>query len=320
MEKMGANSRTVYSQRRIIMAQHDLQYLTLAKQVMETGTFKSDRTGTGTKSIFDATMRFDLSDGTIPLLTTKKMHWNSIIHELLWFLSGDTNIANLNKNGVRIWNEWASDNGDLGPVYGHQWRNWPTYEYLQHQESITRYEQLIPVYISGKPIDQITILLNKLKTNPDDRRLMVSAWNVGQLDQMALPPCHYGFQIYTRLLTTDEQVLWPDQQRKISMKMTQRSADMFLGVPFNIVQYSILLHMIAKVCNMVPDTFIWSGGDIHIYSNHYNQITEQLSRIPYDSPIIELTGNHTDLDHFCFDNFILKQYQSHAIIKGKVAV
>lgn len=300
------------------MAHHDYQYLDLATEVMQHGAIKGDRTGTGTKSIFDWNMRFDLSDGSIPLLTTKKIHWKSIVHELLWYLSGDTNIKYLNDNGVRIWNEWADENGDLGPVYGYQWRIWPKYESVGWGKDEYDHTEM---FVIRKYIDQIAQAVHKLKNNPDDRRIIVSAWNVADLEDMALPPCHYGFQLYTRPLTEVESKQWPDKHRKISMKMTQRSADVFLGVPFNIAQYAILLHMFAHVANMVPDQFTWTGGDVHIYSNHYDQVREQLTRTPQKSPTLQIVGYHDSLDDFKYEDFVLLNYDNpDPAIKGKVAV
>lgn len=262
------------------------QYHRLLETVRKTGTFKSDRTGTGTYSIFGYQMRFDLKDG-FPMVTTKKLHLKSIIHELLWFLQGDTNIAYLKENGVRIWDEWADENGNLGPVYGHQWRSWPTPD--------------------GEHIDQIGNLIRQIKTNPDSRRLIVSAWNVADIDKMKLPPCHCLFQFYVA-------------DGKLSCQLYQRSADIFLGVPFNIASYALLTLMIAQVCDLQPGEFIHSFGDAHIYSNHLEQVDLQLSRNPHPLPTMHLNPAIKDIFGFSFDDFTLENYQSHPAMKAQVAV
>ncbi|WP_455229750.1 thymidylate synthase [Geopseudomonas aromaticivorans] len=262
------------------------QYLDLMRLVRETGTFKSDRTGTGTYSVFGHQMRFNLADG-FPLVTTKKCHLKSIIHELLWFLQGDTNIKYLQDNGVRIWDEWADANGDLGPVYGYQWRNWPA--------------------PNGESIDQIGNLVAMIKNNPDSRRLIVSAWNPALVEQMALPPCHALFQFYVA-------------DGKLSCQLYQRSADIFLGVPFNIASYALLTLMVAQVCDLQPGEFIWTGGDCHLYSNHLEQTDLQLSRAPYPLPQMQLNPAVKDLFAFKFEDFELTGYQSHPHIKAPVAV
>lgn len=256
------------------------------RHVLENGTDKSDRTGTGTRSIFGHQMRFDLSDG-FPLVTTKKLHLKSIIHELLWFLAGDTNIAYLKENGVRIWDEWADENGDLGPVYGHQWRSWPTAD--------------------GRTIDQIGNLLHQIKTYPDSRRLIVSAWNVGDVGKMALPPCHCLFQFYV-------------EDGKLSCQLYQRSADIFLGVPFNIASYALLTMMIAQVCGLRPGDFVHTFGDAHLYSNHFDQAREQLTRDFFPLPEMHMNPNVTNLFDFKFEDFELIGYQAHPHIKAAVAV
>lgn len=262
------------------------QYLDLCRKVMDEGSFKEDRTGTGTKSLFGYQMRFDLSEG-FPLVTTKKLHLKSIIHELLWFLKGDTNIKYLTDNGVRIWNEWADDNGDLGPVYGHQWRSW------------------------GKPdgttIDQIKVAIDQIKNNPDSRRIIVSAWNVGELDQMALAPCHAFFQFYVN-------------DGKLSLQLYQRSADIFLGVPFNIASYALLLMMVAQVCELEVGDFVHTFGDAHIYKNHFDQVELQLTREPYPLPTMKINPNVKDIFDFKFEDFELVNYEAHPHIKGIVAV
>lgn len=262
------------------------QYLDLMRHVRDTGTDKADRTGTGTRSVFGHQMRFDLADG-FPLVTTKKCHLRSIIHELLWFLQGDTNIKYLKDNGVRIWDEWADENGDLGPVYGYQWRSWPA--------------------PNGESIDQISKLVQMLKTNPDSRRLIVSAWNPALVDDMALPPCHALFQFYVA-------------NGKLSCQLYQRSADIFLGVPFNIASYALLTMMLAQVCDLQLGEFIWSGGDCHLYSNHMQQVEEQLSREPFPLPSMEINPAVKDIFEFKFEDFELCDYQAHPHIKAQVAV
>jgi len=272
------------------------QYLDLVKHVLEKGDFKEDRTGTGTKSVFGYQMRFDLSKG-FPMLTTKKLHLKSIIYELLWFLKGDTNIKYLNENGVRIWNEWADKNGDLGPVYGFQWRNW-----------------------NGDNIDQIKELIDNLKKNPNSRRMLVSAWNPSVLPdnsksfnenisqgKAALPPCHAFFQFYVN-------------DGKLSCQLYQRSADIFLGVPFNIASYSLFTLMIAQVCGYMPGEFIHTFGDAHIYTNHFDQVKLQLTRSPKQLPTIEINSEITDIFNFSFEDFKLINYDPDPHIKGDVAV
>lgn len=262
------------------------QYLDLLRHVKENGTIKHDRTGTGTKSVFGYQMRFDLQNG-FPLLTTKKLHLKSIIYELLWFLKGDTNIKYLNDNGVRIWDEWADENGNLGNIYGYQWRSWPA--------------------PNGKHIDQIKILIDGLKNNPDSRRHIVSAWNVSDLDKMALPPCHILFQFYVA-------------NRKLSCQLYQRSADLFLGVPFNIASYSLLTMMIAQVCGYEPGEFIHTLGDAHIYLNHLEQVDLQLTREPRELPKMKLNPAVKDIFEFKFEDFQLENYNPHPHIKGDVSV
>jgi thymidylate synthase len=268
------------------------QYLQLLDHVMKTGSDKSDRTGTGTRSVFGYQMRFDLSKG-FPLVTTKKTHLKSIIYELLWFLKGDTNIAYLKENKVSIWDEWADANGDLGPVYGKQWRSWEG--------------------ANGVEVDQISELIEQLKTNPDSRRLLVSAWNVADLPKMKLMPCHCLFQFYTSP---------PDEKgrRKLSCQLYQRSADIFLGVPFNIASYALLTMMIARVCDMDYGDFIHSFGDAHIYKNHFEQAKLQLSRTPFELPKMEINPEVKNIFDFKFEDFELKDYQSHPAIKAPVAV
>lgn len=262
------------------------QYLDLCKKVMQEGTLKEDRTGTGTKSIFGYQMRFDLNEG-FPLVTTKKVHLKSIIYELLWFLKGETNISYLTENGVRIWNEWADENGELGPVYGKQWRSWAK--------------------PNGETIDQIKEVIDQIKTNPDSRRLIVSAWNVGELDEMALAPCHAFFQFYIA-------------DGKLSLQLYQRSADLFLGVPFNIASYALLQMMVAQVCNLGLGDFVHTFGDAHIYKNHFDQIELQLSRDPFPLPKMKINPDVKDIFDFQFSDFELIDYQSHPHIKGIVAI
>tara|TARA_B100000900_G_scaffold303130_1_gene261709 strand:+ start:49 stop:843 length:795 start_codon:yes stop_codon:yes gene_type:complete len=262
------------------------QYLDLMSHVMKKGTLKTDRTGTGTKSVFGYQMRFNLADG-FPCVTTKKLHLKSIIHELLWFLKGDTNIKYLKENGVRIWDEWADENGDLGHVYGYQWRSWPTPD--------------------GKHIDQIKQVLNQLKDNPNSRRIIVSAWNVGEIKNMALPPCHTFFQFYV-------------SENKLSCQLYQRSADIFLGVPFNIASYALLTMMVAQVCNFQLGDFVHTLGDAHIYTNHFEQTNLQLSRDPKKLPKMLINKKVKDIFEFKYDDFELIDYDYHPHIKGKVAV
>jgi thymidylate synthase len=262
------------------------QYLDLMQLVLDQGADKTDRTGTGTRSIFGHQMRFDLTQG-FPLLTTKKLHLKSIIVELLWFLRGETNIAYLKEHGVSIWNEWADANGELGPVYGRQWRAWPTPD--------------------GRHIDQIAQVLEQLRTTPDSRRMLVSAWNVGELDRMALMPCHALFQFYVA-------------QGKLSCQLYQRSADIFLGVPFNIASYALLTLMIAQVCELEPGEFIWTGGDCHLYTNHLEQARLQLTRTPRSLPSLSIRADVRDLFAFRYEDFQLTNYDPHPHIKAPVAV
>jgi thymidylate synthase len=262
------------------------QYLDLLSHVLENGTRKEDRTGTGTISVFGYQMRFDLAEG-FPLLTTKKLHLKSIIHELLWFLDGGTNIQYLNDHGVRIWNEWADEEGNLGPIYGSQWRSWPSGD--------------------GKTIDQISGVVESLKHNPDSRRHIVSAWNVGELDKMALPPCHILFQFY-------------EADGYLSCQLYQRSADIFLGVPFNMASYSFLLMMMAQVTGLKPGKFIHTLGDAHIYQNHIEQVRMQLSRDPRPLPKVTLNQEVKSIFDFRFEDFNVENYDPHPHIKGKIAV
>jgi thymidylate synthase len=262
------------------------QYLDLVKHIIEKGTDKTDRTGTGTRSIFGYQMRFNLQDG-FPMVTTKKLHLRSIIHELLWFLKGETNIKYLKDNGVGIWDEWANEEGELGPVYGKQWRSWSGAD--------------------GKVYDQITDLIAQIKKTPDSRRLIVSAWNVAELPQMALMPCHTIFQFYVA-------------DGKLSCQLYQRSADVFLGVPFNIASYALLTLMVAQVCDLEPGDFVHSFGDVHLYNNHFEQAGLQLSREPYPLPTMKINPEVKDIFGFKFEDFTLEGYQSHPGIKAPVAV
>ncbi|WP_199120480.1 thymidylate synthase [Pedobacter sp. ASV28] len=262
------------------------QYLDLMQHVLDSGTQKHDRTGTGTISVFGYQMRFNLQDG-FPMVTTKKLHLKSIIHELIWFLSGDTNIQYLKDNGVKIWDEWADENGDLGPVYGSQWRSWPK--------------------PNGEKIDQITQIINAIKNNPDSRRIIVSAWNVAEIENMALPPCHAFFQFYVA-------------DGKLSCQLYQRSADLFLGVPFNIASYALLTMMVAQVCGLEPGDFIHTLGDAHLYNNHIEQARLQLSRDPKPLPTMKINPAVKDIFSFKFEDFELINYEAHPHIKGVVAV
>ena len=262
------------------------QYLELLQKIMDTGVVKHDRTGVGTKSIFGHQMRFDLSEG-FPLLTTKKVHLKSIIYELLWFISGDTNVRRLQEHNVTIWDEWADENGELGPVYGHQWRSWPAPD--------------------GRTIDQLSDVVRTIRENPDSRRMIVTAWNPGEIDRMALPPCHCLFQFYVA-------------EGKLSCQLYQRSADTFLGVPFNIASYALLTMMIAQCCGLVPGEFIHTTGDTHIYLNHFDQVREQLSREPRRLPVMRLNPEVKSVFDFRYGDFALEGYDPYPAIKAPVAV
>lgn len=262
------------------------QYLDLMQDILQNGHPKGDRTGTGTLSVFGRQLRFDLSAG-FPLVTTKKLHLRSIIVELLWFLRGDTNVAYLRDHGVTIWDEWADARGELGPVYGHQWRSWPAPD--------------------GRSIDQISKVVEQIKTNPDSRRHIVTAWNPAEVDNMALPPCHALFQFYV-------------SGGKLSCQLYQRSADYFLGVPFNIASYALLTHMMADQCDLVPGEFIWTGGDVHLYNNHHDQARLQLTRKPYPLPALHFRRRPDSLFEYRWDDFEIRDYQSHPTIKAPIAV
>lgn len=267
------------------------QYLHLLQHILDTGTDKSDRTGTGTRSVFGYQMRFDLNEG-FPLVTTKKCHLKSIIHELLWFLNGDTNIGYLKEHNVKIWDEWADENGDLGPVYGKQWRSWEGAD--------------------GVEVDQVKEVIQQLKNNPDSRRIIISAWNVADLPKMKLMPCHCLFQFYTAPTANG--------RRKLSCQLYQRSADVFLGVPFNIASYALFTMMMAQVCDMDLGDFVWTGGDTHLYSNHFEQAQLQLTRTPFPLPQMKINPNVKDIFDFKFEDFELLNYQCHPAIKAPVAV
>ena len=262
------------------------QYLDLMKDILDHGSRKTDRTGTGTLSVFGRQLRFDLSAG-FPLITTKKLHLRSIIYELLWFLKGDTNIKYLKDNGVTIWDEWADENGELGPVYGHQWRSWPAPD--------------------GRSIDQITQVLNQIRQKPDSRRHIVTAWNPAEVDKMALPPCHALFQFYVA-------------DGKLSCQLYQRSADYFLGVPFNIASYALLTYMFAQQCDLLPGEFVWTGGDVHLYTNHLDQASLQLSRQPYPQPQLKIKRKPPSIFDYQFEDFEIVNYQAHPSIKAPIAV
>lgn len=262
------------------------QYLDLIQHIMDHGAVKTDRTGTGTKSVFGYQMRFAMKDG-FPLVTTKKCHLRSIIHELLWFLKGDTNIGYLHDNKVTIWDEWADENGNLGPVYGYQWRSWPAPD--------------------GRHIDQITNVVNQIKNTPDSRRMIVSAWNVADIDNMKLPPCHALFQFYVA-------------DGKLSCQLYQRSCDTFLGLPFNIASYSLLLHMMAQQCDLEPGDFVWTGGDVHLYLNHLEQAKLQLSRTPRALPTLRFARKPDSIFDYKFEDFIIENYDPYPVIKAPIAV
>jgi len=262
------------------------QYLQFLKTIYETGVDRNDRTGTGTRSVFSYDMRFDLQQG-FPLVTTKKVHLKSVIYELLWFLRGDTNIQYLNDHKITIWDEWANEKGDLGPIYGKQWRRWGTPD--------------------GREVDQIQWALDQIKHNPDSRRIIVNAWNVGELEQMALTPCHALFQFYVA-------------NGKLSCKLTQRSADAFLGVPFNIASYALLTHMMAQQADLAVGDFIWSGGDCHIYANHFEQVAMQLSREPKPLPRLQLLRKPASINDYCYEDFMVLDYHPHPKISAPIAV
>lgn len=261
-------------------------YLDLLQDILDNGVHKGDRTGTGTQSVFGRQLRYDLSEG-FPLVTTKRIHLKSVVHELLWFLSGDTNIAYLKENGVKIWDDWADENGDLGPVYGSQWRTWEA--------------------PNGEKIDQIAAVVDSIKNNPDSRRHLVSAWNVAEINNMKLPPCHFAFQFYVA-------------EGKLSCMLTMRSVDTFLGLPFNIASYALLTHMIAQQCDLEVGDFIWSGGDVHIYSNHVEQVKTQLEREPFALPKLVIKRKPDSIFDYKFEDFEFENYEHHPGIKAPIAV
>jgi thymidylate synthase len=281
--RSGARRRTI-----VVMNETPIAtpYEDLLRDVLENGTPKSDRTGTGTRSVFGRQIRFDLSEG-FPLVTTKRVHFRSIAYELLWFLRGDGNIRWLTDHGVTIWDEWADANGDLGPVYGVQWRSWPTPD--------------------GQHIDQLQQIIDTIRRDPDSRRLVVSAWNVADIPNMALAPCHALFQFYVA-------------DGKLSCQLYQRSADMFLGVPFNIASYALLTHLVAAQTGLEVGDFVWTGGDCHIYDNHVEQVEEQLSRTPFPAPRLRITGEHADISEYTFEDLVVEDYQHHPAIRAAVAV
>nr|AIA16846.1 thymidylate synthase [uncultured bacterium] len=268
-------------------------YLDLLRHIFDHGSDKSDRTGTGTRSVFGYQMRFNLQEG-FPLLTTKKLHTRSIFHELLWILKGETNIRYLKENGVTIWDEWADEHGDLGPVYGSQWRSWPAAD--------------------GRTIDQVSRVVEQIKTNPDSRRLIVSAWNVGEIDRMKLPPCHTFFQFYVHPMQDGES------KRRLSCQLYQRSADVFLGVPFNIASYAAFTMMMAQACDLLPGEFVHTFGDVHLYANHFEQARLQLTRQPRPLPILRLNPEVRNIFDFKYEDLVIEQYDPHPAIKAPVAV
>lgn len=275
------------------------QYLDLCQHILVNGVEKGDRTGTGTLSTFGYHMRYDLAKG-FPLLTTKRVAWKSVAHELLWFLRGDTNVKYLRDNGVTIWNEWASESGELGPVYGEQWRSWKSYGVLGREDSGE-------IIVTGHYVDQIANVIEQIRTNPDSRRLLVNAWNVGEIEDMALPPCHFAFQFYVA-------------NGKLSCQLYQRSGDAFLGIPFNIASYSLLTHMIAHVTGLQVGEFIHTIGDAHIYTNHIEQVKTQLQREVRELPTLEITKQTGDIDEITFEDFVISGYDPHPKLSGKVAV
>lgn len=281
---------------------HDFAYLELVRNIINLGVKKDDRTGTGTISLPFQQMRFDLSNMSIPLLTTKKMFTRGVIHEILWYLTGSTNIQYLLDKNVHIWDEWADETGELGPIYGKQWRNWPTYD-------MTDVVDGKGIYREGTPIDQIADAIQRLRTNPTDRRIIISAWNVGELNDMSLPPCHAFFQ------------LWTDGKNKLRSHLYQRSCDVGLGVPFNIVQYSILTHMLAHITGFEAEEFVWTGGDVHIYNTHFGALVQQIVRDPFPSPRLRLNPEVKEIDDFKFEDIEIVGYdQFHPPVKMEVSV
>lgn len=291
-------------------AYSDYEYITLVNRILAKGVKRTDRTGTGTIGLPFQQMRFDLTNNQIPLLTTKKMFTKAVIHEILWYLRGDTNIKYLVDNGVHIWDEWADAKGELGPVYGAQWRAWKTFRFEQYQ-GFNPHDIVSPDegdWVEGEPIDQVADVMKRLRTNPTDRRIVISAWNVADLHKMALSPCHALFQF------------WSDGQGGLSCHLYQRSCDVGLGVPFNIVQYSILTHMFAQVTGHIAKEFVWTGGDVHIYNNHIDRLREQVTRSPYESPTLRLNPAVKEIDDFKYEDFEIVGYTSHPAIKMEVSV
>jgi thymidylate synthase len=282
----------------------DMTYIKLVGDIINYGTEKTDRTGTGTISLPFQQMRFDLTDNKIPLLTTKKMFTKGIIHEILWYLMGSTNIKYLNEHGIHIWDSWADKNGELGPIYGAAWRGWN--QYYEYGE--TWDNPPLPTYVKGEPIDQVAEAVQKLRTNPTDRRIIISAWNVADIPKMRLPPCHALFQF------------WSNGKGELSCHLYQRSCDVGLGVPFNIVQYSILTHMFAQVTGHTAKEFVWTGGDVHIYNNHKSALIKQIMLDPYESPTLKLNPAVKEIDDFKFEDFEIVGYQHHPAIKMEVSV
>ena len=318
-------------------------YLDLLDNILSNGRHRSDRTGTGTSGIFGAQLNIDMRKG-FPLLTTKKLHFKSIIHELLWFIKGDTNVKYLNDNGVKIWNEWADGDGELGPIYGYQWRKWRkfTYDNALHDETLNRTGSVSDVSCTIEDVDQLGNAIEKLKTNPDDRRIIVSAWNVGDIDEMRLPPCHYAFHFSTTIMTWDEKInyarcLYGDmewwninhpkvleiinsEKRYLSLQWVQRSNDFFLGSPYNIASYALLLSMVAQVVDMIPYELIGSLGDTHLYLNHIEQAKLQASREPKALPTLILNPDIKNINDFKYEDFMVTGYKPHPHIKGEISI
>lgn len=286
----------------------DKTYSWLIEDILEYGTKKTDRTGTGTISLPFQQMRFDLTNNKIPLLTTKKMFMKGILHEILWYLMGSTNIKYLVDNNIHIWDSWADKDGELGPIYGAQFRKWTTYNIIKPNDPWGGYNSQEELYTLGEPIDQVAAAIHKLRTNPTDRRIVISAWNVADIPKMRLPPCHALFQF------------WSDGQGGLSCHLYQRSGDVGIGIPFNIVQYSILTHMFAHVTGHVAKEFVWTGGDVHIYNNHVDALKEQITRTPYESPTLILNSNVKEIDDFKFEDFQIVGYQHHPAVKMEVSI
>lgn len=291
----------------------ETEYLDLIEYVLTKGEERTDRTGTGTIGLFaPPQIDVELSNDRVPLLTTKKMQWNSIVHELLWYIRGESNVQYLNENNVKIWNAWADENGDLGPVYGYQWRRCPQIKIVEEKDIIEHpgtTSRTSKAKIRVSEIDQLQNVINTIRKNPTDRRMIVNAWNVAQIDKMKLPPCHYSFQFHVNV-----------KENKLNMLMNQRSVDTAVGLPFNIIQYSLLLRMVAHVTGLQPGVFTWRGGDVHIYKNHIDGVNEQLKRDPYDPPKLTFARNIDNINEFTFDDFVLENYRHHPLIKFPIAV